>query len=220
MSISAKQLAANRRNAKRSTGPKTPEGKARSSKNAIKHGLLSQHAVITTGDEKSGGIVESQADFDLHLENLRESYQPGSYGEELLVQQIAVCYWKIARLTRMDQRLFNNALDPSLNHDNPDRETFFSLQRYERGLQHTLDRTLANLARDQKARREDEAARQAEKEAAEALAALGESRRQAFARQQEEEAHAKSLVYDYATRKFISRPSLDESPYSRSPSTP
>ena len=217
MSISAKQLAANRRNAKRSTGPKTPEGKARSSQNATKHGLLSQHAVITTGDEESGGIVESQADFDLHLENLRESYKPGSYGEELLVQQIAVCYWKIARLTRIDQRLFNDALDPSLNHDNPDLQTFFSLQRYERGLQHTLDRTLANLARDQKARKE-EAAREAEKEPAVDLAALAESRRQAFARQQEEEVHAKTLVYDYASRKFIPRSSLDETPYSRSPS--
>jgi hypothetical protein len=218
MSTSAKQLAANRRNAKHSTGPKTPEGKARSSKNATKHGLLSQHAVITTGDEKSGCIVESQADFDLHLENLRESYKPKAYGEELLVQQIAVCYWKIARLTRIDQRLFNDALDPSFNHENLDRQTFFSLQRYERGLQHTLDRTLANLAHDQKARRE-ETAREAEKEPAVDVAALAESRRQAFARQQEEEAHAKSLVYDYATRKFISRPPLDESPYPRSPST-
>jgi hypothetical protein len=215
MSISQKQLEANRKNAKHSTGPKTPEGKARSSKNATKHGLLSQHAVTTTGDEKSGGIVESQADFDLHLENLRQTYKPKTYGEELLVQQIAVCYWKIARLTRMDQRLFNNALDPSLNHDNPDRQTFFSLQRYERGLQHTLDRTLANLARDQKARREDEA-RQGEKQAAVDLADLLETYRQPLAFQPEE---PPLPVYDYATRKFISPPSLDESPYSRSPST-
>jgi hypothetical protein len=215
MSISAKQLAANRRKAKRSTGPKTPEGKARSSQNATKHGLLSQHAVITTGDEKSGGIVESQADFDLHLENLRESYKPKTYGEELLVQQISVCYWKIARLTRMDQRLFNNALDPSVNHDNPDRETFFSLQRYERGLQHTLDRTLANLARDQKARREDEA-RQAEEQAALELAALRESFRQPAFQPVEE---PPLPVYDYANHKFITPTSPAESPYSRSPST-
>jgi hypothetical protein len=215
MSVSAKQLAANRRNAKRSTGPKTPEGKARSSQNATKHGLLSQHAVITTGDEKSGGIVESQADFDQHLEDLRESYQPASHGEELLVQQIAVSYWKIARLTRLDQQLFNDAFAPPFTATTPQRDTFFSLRRYERGLQHTLDRTLANLARDQKARREDEA-RQAEKQAAVDLADLLETYRQPLAFQPEE---PPLPVYDYANRKFITPTSLDESPYPRSPST-
>ena len=39
MAVSAKQIVVNRRNAKRSTGPSTPEGKAVASRNAIKHGL-------------------------------------------------------------------------------------------------------------------------------------------------------------------------------------
>ena len=37
---------ANRKNAQRSTGPKTPEGKARSSKNALKHGLTSEELIL------------------------------------------------------------------------------------------------------------------------------------------------------------------------------
>ena len=40
------QIRANRENAKKSTGPRTPEGKANSSKNALKHGLLAEDAVI------------------------------------------------------------------------------------------------------------------------------------------------------------------------------
>ena len=162
MSISAKQLAANQRNAKRSTGPKTPEGKARSSQNAIRHGLLSQHAVITVGDcahtDITEGIIESQEAFDLHLEGLRESFTPATHIEDLLVEQIALCYWKMARFTRLDKRLFAQ----SMNHPSTlavDLVNATCLQRYERGLQHTLDKSLAHLERIQEARKEEEARR-------------------------------------------------------------
>ncbi len=52
MSTEAQKLA-NRRNAQKSTGPRTPQGKAAVSQNAVKHGLLAAHVVITS---------ESQAD--------------------------------------------------------------------------------------------------------------------------------------------------------------
>ena len=45
-----KQTSASRENAKKSTGPRTPEGKANSSKNALKHGLMAQDAVIPGED--------------------------------------------------------------------------------------------------------------------------------------------------------------------------
>ena len=48
--ISEKQRRANRENAKKSTGPRTAEGKARSSKNGIKHGLLARDAVMADED--------------------------------------------------------------------------------------------------------------------------------------------------------------------------
>jgi hypothetical protein len=162
MSISAKQLAANQRNAKRSTGPKAPEGKARSFQNAIRHGLLSEQAVATVGDcariDKTEDIVESQEAFDLQLDGLRASFNPLGEVEDLLVQQIAVCYWKVARATRMDKRLFVRSMRYSAGLAIPVADAT-CLQRYERGLQHTLDRSFAHLERIQKARKEEEARR-------------------------------------------------------------
>lgn len=51
------QILANRRNAQKSTGPRTPQGKAAVSQNAVKHGLLARQDVIN---------LESQADFELY----------------------------------------------------------------------------------------------------------------------------------------------------------
>jgi hypothetical protein len=47
---SDKQIRANRRNARKSTGPKTPEGKSVVSHNALKHGLLSQQILLPDED--------------------------------------------------------------------------------------------------------------------------------------------------------------------------
>ena len=64
---SDKQVRANRKNALQSTGPKTPEGKARVSKNALKHGLLSQD-VLAPGEDRA--TLEELG------ENLRPSCSP------------------------------------------------------------------------------------------------------------------------------------------------
>ena len=61
------QIQANRENAKKSTGPRTPEGKARVSKNALKHGLLAQDSVIPG---------EDPAEFDRHLTTYQDTYLP------------------------------------------------------------------------------------------------------------------------------------------------
>jgi len=55
------QILANRLNARKSTGPNTPQGKAVVSQNALKHGLSAARDVITS---------ESQPDFDLHRDSL------------------------------------------------------------------------------------------------------------------------------------------------------
>ena len=47
----ARQIVANRRNARKSTGPRTPAGKAIVRKNALKHGLLSREVILPDEDE-------------------------------------------------------------------------------------------------------------------------------------------------------------------------
>jgi len=95
--ISRKRIEANRRNALRSTGPRTAEGKRTASHNAIKHGLLAREVVIKAGDGE-----ENLQEFDELLERLWEDYCPVGVVEEMLVQKIATCWWRLARVLRAE----------------------------------------------------------------------------------------------------------------------
>ena len=95
--VTEKQLAANRRNARKSTGPRTPQGKAVSRWNALKHGVLAQ-AVIPLPLED----YESRADFDALLAALVADLDPASPLEEMLVERMATCYWRMGRILRAE----------------------------------------------------------------------------------------------------------------------
>jgi len=95
--VTEKQLAANRANAQKSTGPRTPEGKARSSWNAMTHGILAR-AVIPPSLER----YEDPADLASLLARLREDYAPATAVEGMLIEVIAACYWRLARLVRAE----------------------------------------------------------------------------------------------------------------------
>ena len=97
-----KQTRASRENAKKSTGPRTPEGKARSSKNALKHGLLSQDAVIPG---------EDPAEFDRHLTLYEDTYLPHNCVERELVRQIADAAWRMRRLSRIEATIISTAIE-------------------------------------------------------------------------------------------------------------
>ena len=97
-----KQIRASRENAKKSTGPRTPEGKARSSKNALKHGLLSQDAVIPG---------EDPAEFDRHLTLYEDTYLPHNCIERELVRQIADAAWRMRRLSRIETTIIRAAIE-------------------------------------------------------------------------------------------------------------
>jgi len=92
--ISPEKLAANRRNCEQSTGPKTPEGKRNSCRNARKHGLLSKDIVIP-GRENPEQLDGLRAE-------LKEDLQPEGPTEEALVERIAICHWRLRRALRAE----------------------------------------------------------------------------------------------------------------------
>src|SRR3569833_1320112 len=87
----------NRENAKKSTGPKTPEGKAASSKNSFKHGLYSKNLCIPG---------ETPEDLDRLREDLRAEHQPATVTEEILVDELAQNYWNIMRYRYMESHMW------------------------------------------------------------------------------------------------------------------
>jgi len=95
--VTAKQLAANRANAQKSTGPRTPDGRAVSRWNALQHGVLAR-ALIPPALEP----YESRQEFAALLQTLRQELGPQSALEEILVERIATSYWRLARLLRAE----------------------------------------------------------------------------------------------------------------------
>jgi hypothetical protein len=84
-----KQRSANRRNAKKSTGPKSPEGKAVSCMNRLSDGLYSS-ALILPG--------ENRAHFEAILRENRDLYQPQDASHHQLVDQLTATQWRMLRV--------------------------------------------------------------------------------------------------------------------------
>ena len=104
--VSQKQLEANRSNALSSTGPRTAEGKARSSRNALKHGIFAQEVVIRDGDG-----AEDPKQFEALLERLWDEFQPVGGLEETLVERIAISHWRLRRAQRFEVGAIRARLD-------------------------------------------------------------------------------------------------------------
>src|SRR5262249_23414737 len=94
---SAKKIAANRRNAQHSTGPRTPEGKKAVRLNALRHGLLSKDVVVPAGDP-----LENAADFEQMLTQFIDELQPVGFLEHAWVQRMAVSLWRKRRAIRAE----------------------------------------------------------------------------------------------------------------------
>ncbi len=94
---SFRQIDANRRNASKSTGPTTAEGKQRSSRNALRHGLTAETVV---------GAIESAKDYADFEAAIAADYDAQSAVERELVLRLASLLWRLRRATSMETGLF------------------------------------------------------------------------------------------------------------------
>jgi hypothetical protein len=167
------QIDANRRNAQKSTGPRTPEGKDASSRNRLLHGLRSAKHLV---------LDESLDDFEDLVKDMQDRFRPTGEAENLLVLRIAADHWRLNRSLPIeagiyrerfqdlakagkwakemyDQQLRNGTLRPVPPPEHDDRDllarafvldgdkarSLANLARYENGLEHSIDRCLRHL---------------------------------------------------------------------------
>ena len=111
---SLRQIAANRRNAAKSTGPVTPQGKERSRGNALRHGLTAETVIAPLED------AEDYQAFELAV---TADYDAQSAVERELVLRLASILWRLRRATGIDSALFETAVAelPSAEIDLPDQ---------------------------------------------------------------------------------------------------
>ncbi len=149
------QLAANQANARHSTGPNTPEGKAKSGQNARKRRRPGELPLT---------LVEDEAAFAAHSDAVRAAFEPQDAFEAELVRQIALHQWRLGRVQRIEAALFDAELyrvtyrraahyDPATLYSSRAKpadiwpERVEEVGRREAALERALDRALSMLAR-------------------------------------------------------------------------
>ena len=141
------QIAANPTSVvRRATGPRTQQGKEKSKRNALKHGIFSQ-VVLLKG--------EPRAELESLLNGLRSDLEPEGTLEELLVDKLAVLVWRHRRLiiavgeqTQEGEGFMG--WGTNILGDEPPVDLFL---RYESNLERAFDRTLNQLDRQQRMRK-------------------------------------------------------------------
>ena len=93
------RIDANRRNAQKSTGPRTEAGKATSRWNALKHGLASPELIL---------FDETEEAFEDFYAELRAAHAPVDAAEAAVVERIAAAHWRLRRVWRAEAAAFND----------------------------------------------------------------------------------------------------------------
>jgi hypothetical protein len=156
------QTNANRQNAKKSTGPRTPEGKTISSRNSLVHGMTSRKFLPPDGDPEEY--------FQL-LDQFRDRFKPDDQAEDTLVERMVAAEFKMRSVRYMDAGIFHyelktnpmpqqfsedertNPLAWAFQCDSAGHNSFTKLMRYEGFLQREFSRSLRDLFKMQDERR-------------------------------------------------------------------
>jgi hypothetical protein len=160
-----KQIQANRQNALSSTGPKSPEGKSRAARNALKHGLLSRDMVLPG---------ESPKELKAFREAMIAELAPEGELEEFLADRVVESAWRLGRAVRLERDIIQDeflrrircrAGSPGAYLGQPDptggrvaastlcgSDTYDKLGRYETHIERGLYRALHELQRLQAVR--------------------------------------------------------------------
>jgi hypothetical protein len=123
------QVAANRRNAKASTGPRTAEGKAKSRMNAIKMGLSTTDGVVVLP-------AESAKEFNAFRDAQLKDLQPVGALEEQLATEVIECNWRLLRAAKIERGVLAHGIADA-------DERFFT------GRKHKLEITEEDVSRAQ-----------------------------------------------------------------------
>src|SRR6202158_3301087 len=103
--------ATSRANGAKSQGPKTAEGKEKSSRNSLVHGLTSKNTMVLAGEREN--------EFQEMLVFYANTYQPGSPVEKDMVHEMVPCRWRMERLRMIETALMDSEMQRVL----PEAET-------------------------------------------------------------------------------------------------
>ena len=156
--ISERQQEANRRNAAKSHGPTTPEGRAAVRHNALKHGLTAAEIILPT--------VEEKIDFEQFRAAFEEECQAVGPIEQVLVEDLVTARWRLNRIRKMEPGFFAlrrevlkdgitefSTLDPQAQlalivlDDARDTDTYGKMSRYEARFERSFYKALKELQR-------------------------------------------------------------------------
>jgi hypothetical protein len=146
---SDKQIIANQKNARRSTGPRTESGKRRSRRNAIRHGLTAETVI---------DILEDPADYRAFERAIKSNYSPQTAIEGRLVTRPASLLWRLRRAVTIESGLLSiqaviirdhSAARPSIELNTDSLSIFrqFLRQKHE---QHKKEEIAVNAIRSDK----------------------------------------------------------------------